>query len=190
MSFQDLEDQVYNTEGFTVSISGKALKVPQDYFKRAFSKDGSNSVSEWKQRFEKRYPGLSITAHKGNGESAHGNMLIGNLRSSYALSLLRREIESLKLELEYYKQVEDVEEVEGENEKDPFVILGVEKGCDLSEAKAAYRRKCQSFHPDKVPAQLHSDFSEFANKRTQEIIWAYTEIKKIHHMQDDEEGSE
>lgn len=171
MNIKDLEDEIYKIDGFTVSVIGDDDIFLKEYYKREYNRDGKKTVSDWKDRFKKRYPGFLITAHKGNGEIAHGNMLVGNLRSSYDIEQLRHEIGRIKLELEYASP-------KNNQVPDPYKILDIDKTRDLSEVKAAYRRMCQQFHPDKVnPSGLHHDFMEFAKQRMQEINSAYDEIK-------------
>lgn len=59
--------------------------------------------------------------------------------------------------------------------KDPYEILGLEKGARLEEVKRAYRELAGKYHPDKV-SHLGEEFQVLAEKRFKEINEAYQEI--------------
>jgi len=59
--------------------------------------------------------------------------------------------------------------------RDPYQILGVEKGAPLNEVKAAYRKLAIKYHPDKVN-HLGDEFKVLAEKRFKEIQEAYQEL--------------
>ena len=141
MNVRELEDCIYAIEGFTVSINSPSENF-KNYFVRPFS--GSATLSEWKTRFIKRYPNSSVAVQKGNGENAHGNILIDNLRFTYDIDLLRLEIDYLK-KCHTYKEKGDQDNDDGFAAKaDPYEVLGVEKNCTFSEVKYAYGKKCQA----------------------------------------------
>ena len=61
------------------------------------------------------------------------------------------------------------------SKRDPYQILGVEKGAPLNEVKAAYRKLAIKYHPDKVN-HLGDEFKVLAEKRFKEIQEAYQEL--------------
>ena len=63
--------------------------------------------------------------------------------------------------------------------KDPFDILGVEKGATDEEVKTAYRTLVKKYHPDNY--QNDNPLKDLANEKMQEVNWAYDEIQRIRH---------
>ncbi len=61
------------------------------------------------------------------------------------------------------------------SKRDPYEILGVERGAPLNEVKAAYRKLAIKYHPDKVN-HLGDEFKVLAEKRFKEIQEAYQEL--------------
>jgi DnaJ like chaperone protein len=59
--------------------------------------------------------------------------------------------------------------------KDPYAILGLEKGASQAEVRQAYRELAQKYHPDKV-AHLGDEFKELAEARFKEIQQAYNQL--------------
>ena len=57
--------------------------------------------------------------------------------------------------------------------KDPYEILGVERGASEDKIKAAYRDLAKKYHPDNYP---DSPLQELANEKMQEINEAYDAI--------------
>ena len=60
-------------------------------------------------------------------------------------------------------------------EKDPYSVLGVQKGASLEDIKMAYKRLAHQYHPDKVN-HLGQEFRDLAEKRFKEIQKAYQEL--------------
>jgi DnaJ-domain-containing protein 1 len=60
--------------------------------------------------------------------------------------------------------------------KDPYTILGVNRGASQGEIKKAYLALANRYHPDKV-LHLGEEFSEMAEVRFKEIQGAYQELK-------------
>jgi DnaJ-domain-containing protein 1 len=60
-------------------------------------------------------------------------------------------------------------------EKDPYSVLGVEKGASPEDIKMAYKRLAHQYHPDKVN-HLGQEFRDLAEKRFKEIQKAYQEL--------------
>jgi len=61
-------------------------------------------------------------------------------------------------------------------EKNPYEILGVEKGCAEEELKKAYKQKCFEFHPDKFATESQEKQKE-AEDKFKEVQKAYNSIK-------------
>jgi len=61
------------------------------------------------------------------------------------------------------------------SKRDPYQILGVEKGAPLNEVKAAYRKLAIKYHPDKVN-HLGDEFKILAEQKFKEIQEAYQEL--------------
>ena len=59
--------------------------------------------------------------------------------------------------------------------RDPYQILGVEKGTSPNEIKAAYRKLAARYHPDKVN-HLGDEFKILAEQKFKEIQEAYQEL--------------
>ena len=60
-------------------------------------------------------------------------------------------------------------------EKDPYSVLGIEKGASSEEIKMAYKRLAHQYHPDKVN-HLGQEFRDLAERRFKEIQQAYQEL--------------
>jgi len=56
--------------------------------------------------------------------------------------------------------------------KDPYKVLGIERGASPEAVKKAYRELAGKYHPDKF-AHLGDDFQKTAEKRFKEIQEAY-----------------
>lgn len=60
--------------------------------------------------------------------------------------------------------------------KDPYSVLGIDKGASQEEIKMAYRQLANRYHPDKV-SHMGDEFRELAERRFKEIQEAYQELK-------------
>ncbi len=60
--------------------------------------------------------------------------------------------------------------------KDPYTVLGVNRGASQNEIKKAYLELANRYHPDKV-VHLGEEFREMAEMRFKEIQGAYQELK-------------
>ena len=60
--------------------------------------------------------------------------------------------------------------------KDPYTVLGVNRGASQGEIKKAYLVLANRYHPDKV-LHLGEEFKEMAEMRFKEIQGAYQELK-------------
>lgn len=63
------------------------------------------------------------------------------------------------------------------SDKDPYQILGVQRGASEQEIKAAYRRLAAQYHPDRVQ-HLGKEFQELAHKKFVAIQKAYDMLMK------------
>lgn len=59
-----------------------------------------------------------------------------------------------------------------DTKRDPYQVLGVERGASPEAIKKAYREMAGTYHPDKF-AHLGEDFQKTAEKRFKEIDEAY-----------------
>ena len=177
MNNEELIDKVYKVEGFTVWIdeSDNSFK---SYYKVKFDDDHA-TVSMWRKRFNEKYPNAFVEVHKGNGEVANGNMHLSNVRESYYLENLRKVIDKLKLTLLWEQQKNSNVTINtGDSNPDPYIVLGVNRGCGFAEVRGAYGRLCRSFHEDKLShLDLHQDLLDFATKKQKEINVAYQQLK-------------
>ncbi len=64
---------------------------------------------------------------------------------------------------------------EGAKGKDPYEVLGVQRGASSEDVRAAYRRLANQYHPDKV-MHLGEEFKVLAEKRFKEIQQAYQQL--------------
>ena len=62
----------------------------------------------------------------------------------------------------------------------PHDILGVPKNASRDEIKAAYRKRVNQYHPDKV-AHLGEEFQHLAEKRFKEIQQAFDALMQSHN---------
>jgi len=77
---------------------------------------------------------------------------------------------------EYYQEDQQKAQTDRRfSKRDPYQILGVEKGAPLNEVKAAYRKLAIKYHPDKVN-HLGDEFKVLAEKKFKEIQEAYQEL--------------
>ena len=66
----------------------------------------------------------------------------------------------------------------GEENADPYVILGIERSVSDDELKDAYKRLIKEHHPDRLIAEgLPEEFIEVATEKLAAINTAYDRIK-------------
>ncbi len=87
----------------------------------------------------------------------------------------RHEGEGTKREYYQEEQQQKAQTDRRFSKRDPYEILGVEKGAPLNEVKAAYRKLAIKYHPDKVN-HLGDEFKVLAEKKFKEIQEAYQEL--------------
>ena len=61
--------------------------------------------------------------------------------------------------------------------RDPFEVLGVQRGASDEEIKNAYRTLAKKYHPDNYDS--NSPLRDLANEKMQEINQAYDEIQRL-----------
>ncbi len=61
--------------------------------------------------------------------------------------------------------------------RDPFEILGVQRGASDEEIKNAYRALAKKYHPDNYDDD--NPLKDVANEKMQDINWAYDEIQRL-----------
>jgi DnaJ like chaperone protein len=76
-----------------------------------------------------------------------------------------------------YEEKRGGEAPSGNEEKNPFKILGVKPGASPDEIKAAYKRAVAKYHPDKV-THLGNEFQEMAHRKLVAIQRAYESLMK------------
>ncbi|HOW22725.1 MAG TPA: J domain-containing protein [Sedimentibacter sp.] len=57
--------------------------------------------------------------------------------------------------------------------KDPYEVLGLQRGASKEEVKSAYRRLAKKYHPD---MNVNNPLQDLAEEKFKEIQWAYDEI--------------
>ena len=57
--------------------------------------------------------------------------------------------------------------------KDPYEVLGLQRGASKDEVKSAYRKLAKKYHPD---MNENSPLQDLAEEKFKEIQWAYDEI--------------
>jgi hypothetical protein len=61
--------------------------------------------------------------------------------------------------------------------KDPYTILGINRGASIDEIKKAYRDKLKKFHPDVIEnLKLGPEYREMFEEKTREIQKAYESL--------------
>nr|WP_253905963.1 J domain-containing protein [Corallococcus exiguus] len=61
--------------------------------------------------------------------------------------------------------------------KDPWTVLGIERGTPRDEARKAFRTLIAQYHPDKV-AHLAPEFHALAERKTREILDAWEALER------------
>ena len=57
--------------------------------------------------------------------------------------------------------------------KDPYEVLGLQRGASKEEVKSAYRKLAKKYHPD---VNQNNPLKDLAEEKFKEIQWAYDEI--------------
>lgn len=83
-----VEKRIYDVEGFQVDIikNGKDarddLQLPKQYEAARMTRN-SMTVSGWREKFKKQYPGLDVIVYKNNGNRASGQSKLSTVRDTY-----------------------------------------------------------------------------------------------------------
>lgn len=83
-----VEKTIFNIEGIDVDFlkDGKNVRsevmLPTNYKAGKQTKNAAN-VSFLKEKLKKQFPGYDFIVRKADGDSARGNILLGNLRDTY-----------------------------------------------------------------------------------------------------------
>ena len=75
----------------------------------------------------------------------------------------------------YNENQKDAQKDERFSSRDPYTILGVNRGASAGEIKSAYRKLANKYHPDKVD-HLGEEFKELAEKKFKDIQEAYQKL--------------
>ncbi len=75
----------------------------------------------------------------------------------------------------YNENQKDAQQDERFSSRDPYTILGVNRGASTGEIKNAYRKLANKYHPDKVD-HLGEEFKELAEKKFKDIQEAYQKL--------------
>jgi len=75
----------------------------------------------------------------------------------------------------YNENQTDAQKDERFSSRDPYTILGVNRGASAGEIKSAYRKLANKYHPDKVD-HLGEEFKELAEKKFKDIQEAYQKL--------------
>jgi len=75
----------------------------------------------------------------------------------------------------YNENQKDAQKNESFSSRDPYTILGVNRGASAGEIKNAYRKLANKYHPDKVD-HLGEEFKELAEKKFKDIQEAYQKL--------------
>ncbi|NLJ58901.1 MAG: DnaJ domain-containing protein [Tissierellia bacterium] len=59
--------------------------------------------------------------------------------------------------------------------KDPYEVLGLDRGASMDEVKSAYRKLAKKYHPD---MNVNNPLQHLAEEKFKEIQWAYDEITR------------
>lgn len=188
-TLRSLEDSIFQTDGIRVSLDGDAPALP-DYWKVAFKATGR--VSEFVERFGKRYPGIDITVFDGVGRPAHGNYLLRNLRATYGFAWVQNEYGSMtesfvEFVLDQKRRIKALKKALRKSEKparvkedkpDPYAVLNVGPDASDADIALAFKRRMQVFHPDKFPG-MHELVVELVTDKLQQITAARDDIVRL-----------
>ncbi|WP_306393071.1 J domain-containing protein [Telluria beijingensis] len=189
-----LEQSIHQVDGIRVSLAGNATTLP-DYWKTRFKAEGT--VTEFKTRFVKRYPGIAIEVFDGVGRRAHGNYLLKNLRATYDFTWVQEEYGSMILSFEEIfrdqkRRIRALKKALRKSAKpaavkeetfDPYQILKVGPDASDEDIKLAYKKRIQIFHPDKFSG-MDELIVEFATDKAQQINLAREEIARLRSSQE------
>ena len=85
---KNVEKRIYNIEGFEVIIlcNGKNVRddasLPTQYYAERMTRN-SFSVSDFREKFQKQYPGYCVDVLKSDGTKASGQTKLSTVRDTY-----------------------------------------------------------------------------------------------------------
>ena len=85
---KNIEKKIYDVEGFEVVIKheGKDVRsdasLPKQYAGQRMTKN-SASVSDFKEKFQRQYPGYTVDVLKSDGSKAAGQTKLSTVRDTY-----------------------------------------------------------------------------------------------------------
>ena len=85
---KNVEKKIYDVEGFEVTIrrDGKDVRgdasLPTQYAGLRMTKNAA-SVSDFRDKFQRQYPGYNVDVLKGDGSKAPGQMKLSTVRDTY-----------------------------------------------------------------------------------------------------------
>lgn len=90
---KSVERRIFNIEGFDVTIKAKNnngewkdirddASLPKQYNASRMSRN-SFSVTEWKSKFKKQYPGYEVDVLDNNGDPIDGHTKLSSVRDTY-----------------------------------------------------------------------------------------------------------
>ena len=62
-------------------------------------------------------------------------------------------------------------------ERDPWVILGVDRNASEEEIRRAFHKRMGEYHPDRVHG-LGPELRALADRKSKEISWAYRQLRR------------
>lgn len=83
-----VEKRIFEIEGFQVDIemNGRNVRddliLPKQYEAERMTKN-SMTVSDWKNKFRRQYPGYDVAVYKNDGSKASGQMKLSTVRDTY-----------------------------------------------------------------------------------------------------------
>jgi hypothetical protein len=189
----EIENSIFEIEGINSSIDG-IDSIYKSYWINKYN--GNHTVSEFRARFNKRYPELTIVLFDGLGRDANGHYLLKNLRATYEFTWIKENYEETmywcyEIMDDKDKEIEnltsEIIQLKGINPEpiiiDPYEILGINEKESNDDIRKAYRKKISGFHPDRID-KMDTLLKKFATEKTQEINAAFDEIKKSRNIDD------
>lgn len=86
-------------------------------------------------------------------------------------------VKTLKKHFQTLNHSQNSHSFERDTPRDPYSILEVPRQASQDEIRKAYKAALAQYHPDKVN-HLGEELKSLAQKKTQDIQWAYEQLKK------------
>lgn len=83
-----VEKRIFEVEGFQVDITKDGRNVRGDFvlpkqYEAARMSKNSMTVSEWRDKFKKQYPGFDAIVYKNSGDKSSGQTKLCTVRDTY-----------------------------------------------------------------------------------------------------------